>query len=82
MIFQLKFFIFFTTQNTSRIPLISVACMSNLCFLCFCLKGVAPGQLYTYPARRWRKKRRSNPPEDPRLAFPSLKAGINTGKAT
>uniref|UniRef100_A0A673G2J1 Zinc finger protein ubi-d4-like n=1 Tax=Sinocyclocheilus rhinocerous TaxID=307959 RepID=A0A673G2J1_9TELE len=37
--------------------------------------GVAPGQLYTYPARRWRKKRRANPPEDPRLAFPSLKPG-------
>uniref|UniRef100_A0A8C5GS62 Zinc finger protein ubi-d4-like n=1 Tax=Gouania willdenowi TaxID=441366 RepID=A0A8C5GS62_GOUWI len=36
--------------------------------------GVAPGQLYTYPARRWRKKRRSHPPEDPRLAFPALKA--------
>uniref|UniRef100_A0A672IZZ5 Zinc finger protein ubi-d4-like n=1 Tax=Salarias fasciatus TaxID=181472 RepID=A0A672IZZ5_SALFA len=36
--------------------------------------GVAPGQLYTYPARRWRKKRRSHPPEDPRLAFPTLKA--------
>lgn len=36
--------------------------------------GVAPGQLYTYPARRWRKKRRSHPPEDPRLAFPPLKA--------
>lgn len=45
-------------------------------FLLFCLfKGVAPGQLYTYPARRWRKKRRSTPPEDPRLAFPPLKAG-------
>ncbi|XP_070818666.1 D4, zinc and double PHD fingers family 2, like isoform X6 [Chaetodon trifascialis] len=40
--------------------------------------GVAPGQLYTYPARRWRKKRRSHPPEDPRLAFPPLKAGITT----
>ncbi|XP_055368377.1 D4, zinc and double PHD fingers family 2, like isoform X5 [Betta splendens] len=38
--------------------------------------GVAPGQLYSYPARRWRKKRRSHPPEDPRLAFPPLKAGI------
>uniref|UniRef100_A0A9J8C1J8 Double PHD fingers 2 n=2 Tax=Cyprinus carpio TaxID=7962 RepID=A0A9J8C1J8_CYPCA len=37
--------------------------------------GIAPGQLYTYPARRWRKKRRANPPEDPRLAFPSLKSG-------
>lgn len=39
-------------------------------------KGVAPGQLYTYPARRWRKKRRAHPPEDPRLAFPSLKTGM------
>uniref|UniRef100_A0A3P8ZJD0 D4, zinc and double PHD fingers family 2, like n=1 Tax=Esox lucius TaxID=8010 RepID=A0A3P8ZJD0_ESOLU len=36
--------------------------------------GMAPGQLYTYPARRWRKKRRSHPPEDPRLAFPPLKS--------
>lgn len=44
--------------------------------------GVAPGQLYTYPARRWRKKRRSHPPEDPRLAFPPLKAGITSGGAT
>ncbi|OCT81766.1 zinc finger protein ubi-d4 B isoform X3 [Xenopus laevis] len=33
----------------------------------------APGQLYTYPSRRWRKKRRAHPPEDPRLSFPSLK---------
>ncbi len=38
-------------------------------------KGVAPGQLYTYPARRWRKKRKVNPPEDPRLALPSVKSG-------
>uniref|UniRef100_A0A3Q0RV45 Double PHD fingers 2 n=1 Tax=Amphilophus citrinellus TaxID=61819 RepID=A0A3Q0RV45_AMPCI len=37
--------------------------------------GVAPGQLYTYPARRWRKKRRSHPPEDPRLIFPPVKSG-------
>lgn len=44
--------------------------------------GVAPGQLYTYPARRWRKKRRSHPPEDPRLAFPPLKAGTATGETT
>uniref|UniRef100_A0A3P9I9K9 PHD-type domain-containing protein n=1 Tax=Oryzias latipes TaxID=8090 RepID=A0A3P9I9K9_ORYLA len=36
--------------------------------------GLAPGQLYSYPARRWRKKRRSHPPEDPRLVFPPLKA--------
>uniref|UniRef100_A0A3P8VAM3 D4, zinc and double PHD fingers family 2, like n=1 Tax=Cynoglossus semilaevis TaxID=244447 RepID=A0A3P8VAM3_CYNSE len=41
--------------------------------------GAAPGQLYTYPARRWRKKRRSHPPEDPRLAFPPLKADLDLG---
>ncbi|XP_078064524.1 zinc finger protein neuro-d4-like [Mustelus asterias] len=29
--------------------------------------GMAPGQLYTYPARCWRKKRRLNILEDPRL---------------
>lgn len=52
-------------------------------FFFFCvLSGVAPGQLYTYPARRWRKKRRSHPPEDPRLAFPPLKAGIAPGGTT
>ncbi|XP_056106301.1 D4, zinc and double PHD fingers family 2, like isoform X1 [Rhinichthys klamathensis goyatoka] len=36
--------------------------------------GTAPGQLYTYPARRWRKKRRAHPPEDPALVFPPLKS--------
>ncbi|KAK6298109.1 zinc finger protein ubi-d4 [Coregonus clupeaformis] len=36
--------------------------------------GIAPGQLYSYPSRRWRKKRRSHPPEDPRLAFPPIKS--------
>uniref|UniRef100_A0A669DEZ2 D4, zinc and double PHD fingers family 2, like n=2 Tax=Oreochromis TaxID=8139 RepID=A0A669DEZ2_ORENI len=41
--------------------------------------GVAPGQLYTYPARRWRKKRRSHPPEDPRLAFPPIKPDLELG---
>lgn len=40
-----------------------------------CLLGMAPGQLYTYPSRRWRKKRRSHPPEDPRLIFPPVKSG-------
>ncbi|XP_068034797.1 zinc finger protein ubi-d4 isoform X1 [Anomalospiza imberbis] len=35
--------------------------------------GLAAGQLYSYPARRWRKKRRAHPPEDPRLSFPSIK---------
>uniref|UniRef100_A0A3Q2XAY4 Double PHD fingers 2 n=1 Tax=Hippocampus comes TaxID=109280 RepID=A0A3Q2XAY4_HIPCM len=38
--------------------------------------GRAPGQLYTYPSRRWRKKRRSHPPEDPRLVFPSPDVGL------
>ncbi|KAK1150945.1 zinc finger protein ubi-d4 isoform X2 [Acipenser oxyrinchus oxyrinchus] len=41
--------------------------------------GVAPGQLYTYPARRWRKKRRAHPPEDPRLSFPPLKPEMDVG---
>uniref|UniRef100_A0A3B3RNT5 Double PHD fingers 2 n=1 Tax=Paramormyrops kingsleyae TaxID=1676925 RepID=A0A3B3RNT5_9TELE len=41
--------------------------------------GLAPGQLYTYPARRWRKKRRAHPPEDPRLAFPPLKSELDLG---
>uniref|UniRef100_A0A8C9VPB2 D4, zinc and double PHD fingers family 2, like n=1 Tax=Scleropages formosus TaxID=113540 RepID=A0A8C9VPB2_SCLFO len=37
--------------------------------------GVNHGQLYTYPARRWRKKRHAHPSEDPRLAFPPVKSG-------
>lgn len=41
----------------------------------FSLTGLASGQLYSYPARRWRKKRRAHPPEDPRLSFPSIKPG-------
>ncbi|KAG7272725.1 hypothetical protein CRUP_038171 [Coryphaenoides rupestris] len=41
--------------------------------------GVAPGQLYTYPSRRWRKKRRAHPPEDPRLIFPPLKSELDLG---
>ncbi|KAI4814025.1 hypothetical protein KUCAC02_003240 [Chaenocephalus aceratus] len=41
--------------------------------------GVAPGQLYTYPSRRWRKKRRSHPPEDPRLILPSVKSEVDVG---
>ncbi|XP_043931731.1 zinc finger protein ubi-d4 isoform X2 [Protopterus annectens] len=38
--------------------------------------GTSEGQLYSYPARRWRKKRRAHPPEDPRLIFPSLKPDL------
>ncbi|XP_077360159.1 zinc finger protein ubi-d4 isoform X3 [Festucalex cinctus] len=41
--------------------------------------GRAPGQLYTYPSRRWRKKRRSHPPEDPRLVFPPVKPELDLG---
>ncbi|XP_078515607.1 zinc finger protein DPF3 isoform X5 [Lissotriton helveticus] len=36
--------------------------------------GVAPGQLYTYPARCWRKKRRLHPPEDSRLMMLEIKS--------
>ncbi|GCC43470.1 hypothetical protein chiPu_0027507, partial [Chiloscyllium punctatum] len=38
---------------------------------------MAPGQLYTYPARRWRKKRRAHPPEDPHLSFTALKPELD-----
>ncbi|KAM9788414.1 zinc finger protein ubi-d4 [Neosynchiropus ocellatus] len=41
--------------------------------------GAAPGQLYTYPSRRWRKRRRSHPPEDPRLIFPPVKSEVDLG---
>ncbi|XP_061658853.1 zinc finger protein ubi-d4 isoform X2 [Syngnathoides biaculeatus] len=41
--------------------------------------GRAPGQLYTYPSRRWRKKRRSHPPVDPRLVFPPVKSELDFG---
>ncbi|KAF7251607.1 Zinc finger protein DPF3 [Varanus komodoensis] len=37
--------------------------------------GLAPGQLYTYPARCWRKKRRLHPPEDSRLKLLEIKPG-------
>lgn len=64
------------SQGIFKMPYITLRFTSPVGCL---LSGVAPGQLYTYPARRWRKKRRSHPPEDPRLAFPSLKAGITSG---
>lgn len=51
-------------------------CLITVNAFLFCLpSGMAPGQLYTYPARRWRKKRRSHPSEDPRLIFPPVKSG-------
>ncbi|XP_041429229.1 zinc finger protein DPF3 isoform X3 [Xenopus laevis] len=39
--------------------------------------GMAPGQLYTYPARCWRKKRRLHPPEDPRLRLLEIKTDVD-----
>ncbi|XP_066550424.1 zinc finger protein DPF3 isoform X1 [Amia ocellicauda] len=35
--------------------------------------GMASGQMYTYPARCWRKKRRLHPPVDPQLRLCELK---------
>lgn len=37
--------------------------------------GLAPGQIYTYPARCWRKRRRLNILEDPRLRPCEFKIG-------
>lgn len=48
------------------------------CLTCethLCVPGHAPGQLYTYPARCWRKKRRLNILEDPRLVPIEFKIG-------
>ncbi|XP_056349847.1 zinc finger protein DPF3 isoform X3 [Oenanthe melanoleuca] len=39
--------------------------------------GLAPGQLYTYPARCWRKKRRLHPPEDSRLKLLEIKPEVD-----
>ncbi|XP_059229806.1 zinc finger protein DPF3 isoform X3 [Mustela nigripes] len=38
--------------------------------------GLAPGQLYTYPARCWRKKRRLQTPEDPKLRLLEIKPEV------
>ncbi|EMP39562.1 Zinc finger protein DPF3 [Chelonia mydas] len=42
--------------------------------------GLAPGQLYTYPARCWRKKRRLHPPEDSRLKLLEIKPALTIRK--
>uniref|UniRef100_UPI00398F2EAD zinc finger protein DPF3-like n=1 Tax=Pristiophorus japonicus TaxID=55135 RepID=UPI00398F2EAD len=42
--------------------------------------GLSPGQLYTYPARYWRKKRRLHPPEDLRLCEIKLQGEISLKK--
>ncbi|XP_041430270.1 uncharacterized protein LOC735179 isoform X3 [Xenopus laevis] len=41
------------------------------------LQGMAPGQLYTYPARCWRKKRRLHTPEDHRLRLLDIKTDVD-----
>lgn len=41
--------------------------------------GLAPGQIYTYPARCWRKRRRLNILEDPRLRPCEFKIGKELG---
>lgn len=63
---------FTSVKSTSSVFKFEALHMYLLC----CFSGMAPGQLYTYPSRRWRKKRRSHPPEDPRLIFPPVKSGI------
>ncbi|CAL8300102.1 unnamed protein product [Boreogadus saida] len=40
--------------------------------------GVAAGQMYTYPARCWRKKRRLHTATDPRLGLYSLQLARDT----
>uniref|UniRef100_A0AAQ4Q3W6 Double PHD fingers 1 n=1 Tax=Gasterosteus aculeatus aculeatus TaxID=481459 RepID=A0AAQ4Q3W6_GASAC len=54
--------------NTDVLALSStpIHCAAGV-FVVLCVSGHAPGQLYTYPARCWRKKRRLNILEDPRL---------------
>lgn len=43
-------------------------------YVCVC-PGQAAGQMYTYPARCWRKKRRLHPPLDPQLRLCELRLG-------
>lgn len=49
--------------------------LEPLTFISSLSTGLAPGQLYTYPARCWRKKRRLHPPEDPKLRLLEIKPG-------
>lgn len=49
-------------------------CIIWLYALCVFL-GQAAGQMYTYPARCWRKKRRLHPPLDPQLRLCELRLG-------
>lgn len=54
----------------------------HMCYLCVgvCL-GQAAGQMYTYPARCWRKKRRLLAPLDPQLRLCELRLGKKTKRS-
>lgn len=49
--------------------------------VCVCFQGQAAGQMYTYPARCWRKKRRLHPPLDPQLRLCELRLGKTNNAA-
>lgn len=48
---------------------------TNVCVYVCVFPGQAAGQMYTYPARCWRKKRRLHPPLDPQLRLCELRLG-------
>lgn len=51
-------------------------CVIYMCYLCVCVcVGQAAGQMYSYPARCWRKKRRLLAPLDPQLRLCELRLG-------
>uniref|UniRef100_A0A8D1RW31 Double PHD fingers 3 n=1 Tax=Sus scrofa TaxID=9823 RepID=A0A8D1RW31_PIG len=69
----------FPSLGTRRLDRVVSKAPSSLEPLTFTLSlstGLAPGQLYTYPARCWRKKRRLHPPEDPKLRLLEIKPEV------
>ncbi|NXN86520.1 REQU protein, partial [Bombycilla garrulus] len=62
-------------ERSVRLPFLDsqTGVAQSNCYIWMEKRRLAAGQLYSYPARRWRKKRRAHPPEDPRLSFPSIK---------
>ena len=58
----------------------ALSSLEPLTFILSLSTGLAPGQLYTYPARCWRKKRRLHPPEDPKLRLLEIKPGECPGE--
>ncbi|KAB0374480.1 hypothetical protein FD755_012972 [Muntiacus reevesi] len=61
------------TVVTCHVYLQKTEFLEPLTFISSLSTGLAPGQLYTYPARCWRKKRRLHPPEDPKLRLLEIK---------